>query len=270
MIGMNPVKLEVARVLAAAGAYFGPVSDLEALSVLLEKKRVTLETREEVAYLAAAISGAESNMAMVVNIADNLVDKFESDRLTVPFGFTWLEDLTRNLNTSAQLLLGGVSVLLLQVLAGWGLFTVQFDRVGAEVFWLYAGGVFLFAATSGVVACWTAGINKTSAKKNVLALMGYGYAALVAYSLYRFNLGSFDFSRPVFGSHWLIVWVVLAPALVPCGLFLIREWNEPHRVRQQNPQGVAQYDHLQLMQQITPGKVGLDTDVRIVPPDQYQ
>ncbi|MDT8222726.1 hypothetical protein RQ595_30830 [Pseudomonas aeruginosa] len=255
---------EIGRALAAAEVYFGYPMSLEHLQKVISSMGVTLETREEIDYLVSAQRGQAVDLGVLINVADSLTDKFETGRLEVAKGFGWLEQAGRNLNDAAKVAIGWAAVVALQVLAGCILFNVAFDRVPALEFWFYTVALVLFVGNSAVIACWAFSMGDTTKAKRYASLLGYGFAAIYAYSLARLGLDTFNFNIPVFGAHWYIVWLTHAPIIVPVArLVWIALGQEEARLQQKARK-------VDLFEPMTPGKIGTDLDIRLDPPDSFK
>lgn len=223
MNAANIVQTEINRVLAAATVVFGHKASLETLSDKARTLNATLETREEIDYLITAVSAPHSaNLGMVVNIADNLVDKMEMNRFGVVLGFGWLEGLAANLTESAKKLVGWSVSVALTVLASLIVFNVGLSKVPAMEFWTYALSLVVMIGTAAVTAAWACTVDFDNRGKKAGVMLGYAYAVFYAYILYRCDLNGFNFNYPIFGNSWMIVWATIAPIVAPIGILF---WN---------------------------------------------
>lgn len=223
MNSTNAILIEVARVLSAATVVFGYDVSLHDLNGEARRRNATLETREEIQYLLAAIDEAsQADLVMVVNICDNLADKLEQNCFSVVTGFGWLEDLSKSLTEPAKKLIGWTVAVVCAGIASMIVFTVPLSKLPVPEFWTFALGLFVMVGTASVTGAWAASINNSNQVKRIAVWLGYGFAVAYGYVLYRCDLAGFNFNNPVFGNKWLIVWMTVSPVAVP---LLITFWE---------------------------------------------
>lgn len=262
---LDIAKTEALRVLAVASQYVGYECTLEELASEANSQKASAETREEISYLIAATKGRDYDQAMVINISDNLIRKFENQAFAGAVGFGLLEKAFGGYSQSGKFIIGSALVLILQV--GTGIFLAGSDFRALDQIELILQGLamWLMVGSAGILLAWVRTLNASKSGKTISALIGYAFFVLYGYVLVSADLGAFDFDLTFTGAHWLIVFSTFVPILMPISLLAFNVANQP--VGSINNKSAA-YEPLQensidlVQQRVNSGFIQLDPEGR--------
>lgn len=224
---LDIAKTETVRVLAVASQYIGRECTIEDVAAFAKAKRASAETRDEISYLKEACSGKEYNPAMVINISDNLVRKFEDGAFEGVLGFGMLERVFGAYSQGGKFFIGAGAAIVLQIVSLVFLIGSDFRELPDDELVIQGVALWLMVSVAAVFAAWSRSINDSKWVKSMHSLAGYAFAGVYGYILYAANLGEFSFGLTFGGDQWAIAIATMAPTLAPLGMLAFAVGNQP-------------------------------------------
>lgn len=224
---LDIAKTETVRVLAVASQYIGRECTIDDVAAFAKAKRASAETRDEISYLKEACSGKEYNPAMVINISDNLVRKFEDGAFEGVLGFGMLERVFGAYSQGGKFFIGAGAAIVLQIVSLVFLIGSDFRELPDDELVIQGVALWMMVSVAGVFAAWSRSINDSKWVKSMHSLAGYAFAGVYGYILYAANLGEFSSGLTFGGDQWAIAFATMAPTIAPVAMIALAVGNQP-------------------------------------------